>query len=209
MNDISNKTLAVLVIIAILISLAGLYFGRARIVTVGKAPTELGLVNVTVVSNVNLAISGGVNFTTLMAPGDPGQASHLGGTVCNPGLCNITVGSIGTSKSQIRFYSSAGLFVQAPTISNYFNASTANIGYLPSPINQLLSPCATDIWVGGAYLGAAPYKNVPIGSPGSFVVEDCEQYEGFTMAIQVRVPAAEPSGVKTATLNFVGSEDIT
>lgn len=57
--DISNKTLAILVILAIIVSLIGLFIGRARIVTVGKAPDiETGLVQATITENVDITVTG-------------------------------------------------------------------------------------------------------------------------------------------------------
>lgn len=214
--DISNKTLAVLVIIAIIVALVGIFMGRVRIVTVGK-PTEIGLVNVTVESNIDITVYGGVNFTEPLTPGGSTRSSHLGGTICSEalGLCNMTVGSVGTTLTRIDYVSDVNLFFKRPNgednpnrqeENDLFNASVMGGG---GSGGASFTAC-TDMtpWNGGAAPVKEDYQNVNIDNVDPIVLDtiadDCLTNEGFTMFIQIRVPIFETTGLRTSVLTFSG-----
>ena len=111
MNEISNKTLAILVVIAILISLIGLFIGRARVVTVGRAGlTEDALVQADVLSDIQIAIDGGMDLR------DDLDLVAGGGSEVSTGYNEyIYVAAVGNSRLDISYRASCNLFLYDST----------------------------------------------------------------------------------------------
>ncbi len=117
--DISNKTLAILVILAIVVSLVGLFIGRARIVTIGQ-PTGTGNIDASVASNVDIDVEYGIDFawgggakTAGMNYAETRRSDDAGLGDCGPSAtdnCWVLVGSIGLTGVDISYLANKNLW---------------------------------------------------------------------------------------------------
>lgn len=187
MNEISNKTLAVLVGIAIVVSLVGLLAGRGRITGMAVEENETGAVNVTVTSDIDInATDASIDFGTMINQ-QCNTSEGLGD--------NITIQNIGATPVDIDYWADDCLFGKQNASDDACVA--ADNAY---KIKFDKGGCsATSI---------STYTNTVIGF-GSVAVDavtDCETDDEFTVLIQACVPVYETPGAVGSTLNFKATQ---
>jgi len=111
MNDISNKTLAILVVLAIIVSLVGLFIGRTKIVTIGEGATlpeqDTGLIQASVQADLEIWAEGDIDFGNQDAGGPAVNSEDLGPSY-------IRVASVGGTPADISYWTAP-----TPTYPDY------------------------------------------------------------------------------------------
>ena len=184
-KDISNKTLAIFAIIAIVISFVGLLVSKENIT--GMASTDTGNVTLVVYSNVDInATRTLINFSTM-------NNNQINSTEVTDQ--NITVEVLGSTIVDIVY--------QATHLFNKLNGSV-------DAENSAQDDTAFEVRLmenrscGSQTLNIS-YVNASIEQTDT-IVTDCVQYANFTIGVRVYVPHYEPSGDKNSTLTFTASE---
>ena len=212
MGDISNKTLAILVVIAIIVSLVSLFIGRG-VVTVGKGPSvaeqDIGLVQATVTADVQIWAQGDINF---------GNQQPGGAAVNSETEEYILVASTGGTPADIDYWTddttgnSGVLFdnLLATGLPNSVPVADGSFQFhLVTPVGQSITvgPNTGAMAVcGGTYtpvLGGG-YGNIAALGSGSpaLLVTDCNgaNRQGFRFGVQIQVPNNEPTTAKSVTV---------
>jgi hypothetical protein len=222
MGEISNKTLAILVVIAILISVVGLFMKTGVIKTGQASAEETGLIQAKVESDIQIAISGGMDLRTdgdLVAGGPALDSSTLG----TPKY--IYVAAVGQSRLDISYRSNCNLFLNAADgeVKDFGECATggqADDSYYRMQIISASGENFNDIEDGTPYtigsdcnsLGGVwsynSYGNINVDGPGSEdgLAVDCDgtNNEGFKVSIEVAAPPNEAPGDKSSTIYFLG-----
>jgi len=225
MGEISNKTLAILVVIAILISVVGLFM-KTGVIKTGKASdTEAGDIQADVMSDIKIAISGGIDFRDNidLVPGGPSIDSDSANEY-------LYVAAVGQSRLDISYRADCNLFLNdAGGISKVTvcGSSAAEDNYYEIKIMDPMMTTFNDqdppydmvgpvdkcdggmdgldsfVWNTGYNF----YQMVNIDMLGSEdnIALDCAQNEGFKVAIRVAAPPNEPPGDKSSTITFLGA----
>jgi len=202
MSDISNKTLAILVGIAIVISLLGvLSVGKGGVSYItGKGSTGTGPVSFNATSEVSIKVVGSIDFgngrvnaTAANATLDSADGTTVGGSwsfsaqnikVENDGTVNISVNlSAGASEN------AAGLIGGTSPLFQMKGIATEG------------SSCVTL---------QTTYTAVPASSEEPFEMCDILQYvnsaDEFNVSAKVAIPSDAATGARNATITFSASE---
>jgi len=193
--------LAILVVIAILISVVGLFM-KTGVIKTGQAieALEPGEVRATVEANVELTLGGfPLNFGTVVPLEVKTSDIDVGGPP-------LTIKSTGSSSADISYWGGDTLF-------DNLLIGGLNAGGVADPSFQIkiVSQDCTGGLDAGWGLGA--YETVLIGSGfEKDIVADCigdASQQGIEIAFRIEVPPLEPgTGLKTSTLTFKGIEHI-
>jgi hypothetical protein len=192
MIDVSNKTLAILFGIFVIISGIGLLFGEKGITGMVAEENETGNVSLIVVADVDInATDDQIDF---------GEVSNLyfnrseDNAVTNGTGDNITIESIGTTVVDIDYWANDSLFDKLNGTLDIDNSgANADESYQIRIIEN--GTCGN--------VQITTYTNVSVGFGNvTNLIEDCNQYDEFTVGIQIYVPQYEPSGAKQSTLFF-------
>ena len=216
MGEISNRTLAVLVILAILVSLLSLFIGRAKIVTVGQPLTTTGYVTANVQADVDIVTEGGIDFGNVI-PGNSYSSINLAGNKY------IKVASVGSTTAKIGYRTNYALFLRLgpPDTPGTLNPGrndaddAFNISIWSAVGDSItgygaIADC-NDMTIAGP-LGANRTINITTTTTppntDQRIVQNCLGgfTRGFKLAIHIRVPDQEDIQSRTSTLTFTGSE---
>jgi len=181
MDDISNKTLVILIGVAIVVSLSGLLIGRGIITGMASVTEE----NVTGI--VNLTVEGGVDITITDAGMSFGDIRNGMWNQSENKSDNITLQNVGTTVIDIDYWANGSLFSSTTNTSSYklrvMNYSGCTTGFSPSysPVNISVVN-VTDL------------------------ADACAVNDRLTVGLWAFVPMDESSGGKASLLYFRGSE---
>lgn len=230
MGDISNKTLAGLVILAIIVSLVSLFVGRARIVTVGKAPTAPGVVEADVEADIDITVTNTpIDFGIVYAGDQVSSESNCaiadctveaGNTwdtldcpfgTCNramPGTSNkyLRIQSVGTTPTNIRVSASRSLFcnIRSTGAPNAGRAVADDSFMAKVKVTGAASPCGSL----DASWTEMNFKNVVVDGTNNNIAGTCNIDDNFDMYFKIWVAGTEPTSEVTCphdtTLTFEG-----
>ena len=103
-NDISNKTLAILVLIAIVVSVVGIFTGKGGVTGMASAENASGQVALTVLADVDInATDNAISFGNML--NDQTNNSETADD-------NITIVNIGQTRVDIDYWANQSLFVK-------------------------------------------------------------------------------------------------
>ena len=204
--SMSNKSLALLLVAAIIISLGGtivslnklnqVALGVERPVVTGKA-VDYGEVNLTITSNASCEIEDSVEFGS-----DESSVANIDTDTNNPGTWNDCSGS----SPQCR-----GLVINNTgnvRLNISFNSSVNGTGLLGggSTVNQFryyINETEEEQADGCAVPGAATWTVIPRATD-TLVCDDLnftDDYDEITIEFQVNITPTTPQGLKTAIIN--------
>jgi len=219
MSEISNKTLAILIVIAMLISIVGLFVGRGGITTAGKAAeqtSQSGALTISVSPDVAIFVEGTITIPDV-AIGETKNSEDASVTDKY-----IRVAAQGKTPVRISYYADETdpLFdnqldgtpqTNPPTSDSSFQLHIVSGGTLVGGTNPgTITDCA---YPQKSYGGS--YEPVVWGTANRvLLVNDCSSdpgaadiREGFQAGIEVTVPQREKANVaKTTTLYFYAQE---
>ena len=198
MIDVSNKILAILFGIFIVISAIGLFVGEGRITGMASVENETGNVTATVIADIDInATDESIDFGNVLntwinrsedVPGDK-----------NGSRDNITIQNVGKTIADIDYWANQSIFDKKNgTIdADNPNKAKADDSY---KIRILENGTCGEVNI-------TIYTNVSIGYGNmTDLIADCSQDDEFTVGIQIYVPEYELSGGKSSMLYFRATE---
>ena len=193
MIEVSNKTLAVLFGIFIVISLIGIFFGEEKITGMVAEENETGNVTATVVADIDInATDGTIDFGYVLN-------TFWNNSENSVPPDNITIESLGNTIADIDYWANQSLFAKRNGSTDVDNIGNANED--ESYKIRILDAGGC----GNAQITS--YENVSIGFGDiTDLIEDCNKNDEFTVGIQIYVPLYEPSGAKKSILYFRATE---
>ena len=200
MKEISNKTLAILVLILAFVSFIGLLAERGGITGMAGI-NETANITITVTTDIQInASDGNIDFGPINNKGE--NLSELFRNGINGSNDNITIQNTGATTVDIDYYGAKNLFgTQNGTAITNINTSDQSF-----QIEVMNDGGCGNVTLWNDSTGV--YSNVSIGNSSSIYdfIDDCQTDEEFTVGIYVYVPEYEQSGSKSSTLVFVATE---
>jgi len=194
MTEVSNKTLAILFGIFIVISAIGLSLWNARITGMATQENETGNVTATVVTDVDInATDESIDFGNVL--NDWFNKSEDNAT----GPDNITIESIGATIVDIDYWANQSLFSKKNSSDDIDNIGNANADQ-SYQIRILKNGTCGEVSI-------KTYTNISIGFGNvTDLIADCDLNDEFTVGVQIYVPHYEPTGAKKSLLYFRATE---
>ncbi len=216
MADISNRTLAILVGVAIIISVVGIFVAQKGAVTVTGMASGTGVANLTITSFASINVSGNIEFGegAVYLNSTYAEMDSSDGTVCDDtATCEDVTGGAGPRGGNWTFQ------VQNILVENNGNenvsletessaVASSMIGGTGAVLNYTISDnveatsCDGGVKNGSASQawGTAATKEIACNN---LLSEDANDILNLT--ILVRVPVDASPGVKTTTITFTGT----
>lgn len=197
MNEISNKTLAVLVVIAIIVCLVTMFLamGKVRIITVGKAG---GNITVTVPEEVSITA-----IDNLIAFGEVRNDRWNNSDEINDW---VIIQNSGTSVIDVSYWANKTMFIKVNgTVDQDLGVDESDEGY-KMKINAGHGCTSVESAYDNAYTDT--YINTSAIPDTRDLIFGCPAEAQFNVGVHVHVPLWEPSGDKISELNFQAEETI-
>ena len=212
MADISNKTLALLVGVAIVVSVVGIFVAQEGAQITGYGTTETGVVNLTIAASVSINVTGDIEFGVGTVAGTTQDFADLfsnngtvrGGnwtfssqfiTIENDGTVNVTL-NVRSDKNATGFIGGGIEGTENEPRFEFFIQ------------NQEDDSCA--FIKNGSAFGVGNFTNY--NGTGNEELVVCNSFD-FSSASDllnfstfVRVPITAPTGLKTATVTFTAAQ---
>jgi len=202
MSDISNKTLAILVGIAIVVSLVGiLSIGKGGVVYItGKGTSGQGPVSFNATTEVSIKVTGSIDFGN-------GRVNATANNATLDSYDGTDIGGTWTFSAQsIKVENDGTVNVSVNLSADGNNNANGLIGGT-SPLFQMKGFVTES---GACVTLQTTYANVPNSTQTPLAICDLLQYvnsaDEFNVSAKLVIPSDAPAGARNATITFSASQ---